>query len=209
MKTEFCYLLTALCAYLIGCSNMALYLSKAKNIDLRNGGSGNLGASNAMVRMGWKAAIIVGAHDIGKGFLAVFIAKLVFPGLQLIGAAAGVACVLGHIFPFYLRFRGGKGFAAYLGMTLALNWQYALILMAVVVILLIVTDYIVVGTVTTMLATPVYLGISDKSWIIASILCVASLVILWKHRENYVRIWNGTEIGLRGANRGDHRVTKQ
>lgn len=120
------YILVILLSYVLGCSNMALYLSKLRGVDMRKGGSGNLGASNAMILMGWKAGIIVAVHDIGKAVVAVVLAKHFCPGLPLIGAAAGVACVLGHMFPFYLRFRGGKGLASYLGMTIALNWKFAL-----------------------------------------------------------------------------------
>ena len=203
------YAFVILGAYLLGCSNMALYLSKAKKVDARAGGSGNLGASNAMLLMGWKAGILVALHDIGKSALAVILAKLFFPELEHIGAVAGVASVLGHIFPFYLKFRGGKGFAAYLGMTLALNWRFALVVMALVVILTLVTDYIVVGTVTTMISVPAYLGIANRNWILAAILCIASFTILYKHRENYVRIYRGTEIGLRGSHRGEHRDPKR
>lgn len=74
-----------------------------------------------MILMGWKAGIIVGAHDIGNPALAVILARVLFPELEYAAAAAGVASVLGHIFPFYLKFKGGKGFTSYLGMTLALN----------------------------------------------------------------------------------------
>ena len=99
------YILVILLSYVLGCSNMALYLSKLRGVDMRKGGSGNLGASNAMILMGWKAGIIVAVHDIGKAVVAVVLAKHFCPSLPLIGAAAGVACVLGHMFPFYLRFR--------------------------------------------------------------------------------------------------------
>ena len=204
--TVLIYMLVVLLSYLIGCSSMALYLSKYKKIDMRSKGSGNLGASNAMVLMGWKAGIVVAVHDIGKAVLAVALAKHVCPQLPFVGAAAGVACVLGHMFPFYLRFKGGKGFASYLGMTLALNWKFALIVMAVVVIVTLISDYIVVGTVTTIVVVPTYMGIVTHSAVLAAILCIATPAILYKHRENYVRIAKGTEIGLRRANRGEHRI---
>ena len=176
-----------------------------KNVDL-GGGSGNPGTSNATLLMGWRAGILVGIHDIGKGVLAVIVAELCFPELAHIGAVAGVACVLGHIFPVFMKFRGGKGFASYLGMTLALNWKFALIILAMVVIVTLITDYIVVGTVTTVVAVPVALGLFSQSVILPVILCVATGVILYKHRENYVRIWKGTEIGLSSAFKGKHRV---
>ena len=200
------YVITILGAYLIGSSNMALYLSHWKGVDLRAGGSKNLGASNAFALMGWKAGVLVAVHDIGKAVVAVVLAKHFCPSLPLIGAAAGVACVLGHMFPFYLRFRGGKGLASYLGMTIALNWKFALIVLAVVAIVTLITDYIVVGTVTTVILVPTYFGITAGSVLLASILCVATVAIIIKHKENYVRIFNGTEIGLRRANRGDDRV---
>ena len=147
------YIVTILGAYLIGCSNMALYLSRWKGVNLRAGGSKNLGASNAFALMGWKAGLLVAVHDIGKAVLAVELSKWIFPAVPLLGFIAGVACVLGHMFPFYLKFKGGKGFASYLGMILAINWKVALCILAAVVILTVLTDYIVVGTVKTLSAS--------------------------------------------------------
>lgn len=199
------YILVALVAYFIGSSNMALYLSKMRGIDMKNSGSGNLGASNSLVLMGWKAAILVAIHDIGKAIIAVLLAKHFFPELVNIGAVAGVGTILGHIFPFYLKFRGGKGFASYLGMTIALNWKFALIVLVMVVLITLITDYISVATFTTITVVPVYLGIAEHSILLASILFIATAAMYFKHRENIVRIANGTEIGFRRANRGDDR----
>lgn len=200
------YLIIILGAYLLGSSNLALYLFKWKKVDARNNGSGNLGASNATVLLGWSAGIAVAIHDIGKAAVSVILARILFPNLEYAGAAAGVACVLGHIFPFYLKFRGGKGFASYLGMTLALNWKFAIVILVLVGVAMVVTDYIVAGTTLTILSTPVYMGIITHNLILALILCIATAVIIYKHRDNYVRIWNGTEIGLRSAAKGEHRV---
>ena len=198
------YIAILLLAYLMGCSNMALYLSRYKGVDLRAAGSKNLGASNAMVLMGWGPGVIVAVHDIGKALLAVVLARHFGQGLPFIGAAAGVACVLGHMFPFFLRFRGGKGFASYLGMTLALNWKFALLVMVIVALVTFISDYIVVGTVTTVLLVPAFMAFTHGLYF-SAILCIATAAILIKHRENYVRIYRGTEIGLRKANRGEHR----
>ena len=198
------YIAILLLAYLMGCSNMALYLSKYKGVDLRAAGSGNLGASNAMILMGWGPGVIVAVHDIGKALLAVVLARHFGQGLPFIGAAAGVACVLGHMFPFFLRFRGGKGFASYLGMTLALNWKFALLVMVIVALVTLISDYIVVGTVTSVILVPAYMAFTHGLYF-SAILCIATAAILIKHRENYVRIYRGTEIGLRKANRGEHR----
>ena len=200
------YLLTIAGAYLLGCSNMALYIGKGKHIDLRSGGSGNLGASNAVTMIGWGAGFLVALHDIGKAALAVFLAKLCFPALPEIGAVAGTACVLGHIFPFYLKFKGGKGFASFIGMTLILNWKLALVVMALVLLATVITDYIVVGTTLAVLTVPAYQGFAEQSLLPVLILGIATVVILFKHRENFVRIYKGTEIGLRSAAKGEHRA---
>ena len=200
------YILIVLAAYLLGCSNLALYISKMKQVDIRTGGSGNLGASNATALLGWRIGILVALHDIGKAALAVMLAKLYFPDLPLAGAVAGVASVLGHIFPFYLKFKGGKGFASYFGMTLALNWKFALVIAVMVLLVTVITDYIVAGTTLTIVTVPVYLGIAEHSVLLALTLCIATAVIVYKHRMNYVRIYNGTEIGLRSAARGEHRI---
>ena len=201
------YPLVALLGYLLGASNMAFYLAELKHVDLSAGGTGNPGASNALILMGWRAGVLVGVHDIGKAVLAVWLAKLLFPDAALSGVVAGAACVLGHMYPFYTHFRGGKGFASYLGMTLALDWKFALGLLAAVVVLLLVTDYIVVGTMTTVISFPIYCALTQRL-AMALILCVASAAMIWKHRENLVRIVNSTEIGFRSAGRGDHRVNK-
>lgn len=200
------YLVVIVAAYLLGCSNLALYISKIKRVDIRTGGSGNLGASNATAMLGWRAGIAVALHDIGKSALAVMLARMVFPEVPYIGAVAGVASVLGHIFPFYLKFKGGKGFASYMGMTLALNWKLALVIMALVLLVTVLTDYIVVGTTLTIVSVPMYLGFAEQSLLLALILCIGTVVILYKHRMNYVRMYKGTEIGLRSVMEGKHRV---
>lgn len=202
------YVFAIFIGYLLGSSNLAYFLSKLRKTDLTAGGSGNLGASNTVLLMGWKAGAAVAVHDAGKALLAVLLARFLFPELPHVGAVAGVAGVLGHIFPFYLKFRGGKGFASYIGMTIALHWKLALIILAVVILVTILTDYIVVGTTTTIIAVPVILGILNRSVALPLILLIATAVIIYKHRENYPRIWKGTEIGLRSAIRGDHRVKK-
>jgi glycerol-3-phosphate acyltransferase PlsY len=200
------YALVILCAYLIGSSSLSFYISKWKGIDIREKGSKNLGASNAMVVLGWIPGIAVAIHDIGKAVLCVLLAQYFFPSLPYIGAVAGVASVLGHIFPFYLKFKGGKGFASYIGMTFALSWKLGLIICLIVVLAILITDFIVVATTLTVLTVPIYLGIAFRSNVLLCILLVATVVIILKHRVNYVRIIKGTEIGFRSANKGEHRA---
>lgn len=191
------YLFALAVGYLLGCSNMALYICKLKKIDIRKSGSGNLGAANSTIVLGWKYGILVGAHDIGKAVVAVLLSKLLFPDELYVGAAAGVACVIGHIFPLLMKFKGGKGFASFLGLTLALNWKFALVVLALVVLITLITDYLVAGTLTTIFLVPTYMGISTHNFILALVLLIATAVIFYKHWENIPRMLNGTEIGLR------------
>lgn len=202
------YVIAIALGYLLGCSNMAYYIAKAKKADLRSAGSGNLGASNATILLGWRAGVATGVHDIGKSALAVLILRLLFPEHEYAPIAAGVASVLGHIFPFYLKFKGGKGFASYWGMTLALNWKLALVVGAAIILVTVITDYIVMGTFTTIISVPIYMGIT-RNWIVALILGIATAVIQYKHRENIPRLLNGTEVGLRSAIRGDNKLSKK
>jgi len=203
------YGLAILLGYLLGCSNMAYYIGKAKNKDLRSAGSNNLGASNAAVLLGWGAGVTVALHDIGKAAMAVLLAKWLFPQLEYAGAAAGVAAVLGHIFPFYLKFKGGKGLASFFGMTLALNWKLALLVAAVILLATLITDYIVIGTFSAIVLVPAYMGLFLHNLMLAAIICVASTVIFYKHRENIGRIIRKEEIGLRSTIRGDNRLDKK
>ena len=200
------YAIIILVSYIIGTSSMSYYLSKINNVDMRNNGSKNLGASNTMLLMGWKAGILVGIHDIGKAILAVFLMKYLFPNVAYVKEIAGVACVIGHIFPFYLGFKGGKGFASYVGMMFALDWQVGIVVGLAIIIVTLITDYIVCGTVTTIVSLPIIMSVLNHSVISGLIVCIASLIIAYKHRVNFVRIYKGTEIGLRYANRGEGRI---
>lgn len=200
------YIIPILLGYLLGCSNMAYYISRYQKKDLRSGGSGNLGASNATILLGWKAGVAVALHDIGKAAVAVLLAKLLFPELELAGAAAGVAAVYGHIFPFYLKFKGGKGLASFWGMTVALNWKLGLIAGLVILLATVITDYIVIGTFSTIALVPAYTGLVLHSWIMALVVFLASAVIFYKHWENIGRLIRREELGLRSAIRGDNRM---
>lgn len=193
------YAIIALMGYLFGCSNLAFFLGKARGFDIRTHGSNNAGASNATVTMGLKAGVLVGLHDVAKSFAAAFLAAVLFPAIPGAAAVAGVAAVIGHIFPFYLRFQGGKGFASFLGLTLALDWRFFLAILLVVALITLISDYIVPGTLTTIISFPVYLAVRDVGILIIAVVCIASVVILLKHLVNIKRLITGEEIGLRRA----------
>ena len=200
------YLIAAAAGYLLGCSNMAYWLGLIKHVDIRKNGSGNLGASNATVLLGWGAGVIVAVHDIGKAVLAVVLAKLLFPEVEAVGAAAGVGAVLGHIFPFYLKFRGGKGLASFLGMILALNWKVALAMLVLGVVVTVVTDFISLAALSISVTAPAGIWLMGGGIVVPLILCIATAVMIFKHIENIQRILNRTEIGLRSTAKGEKRI---
>lgn len=200
------YFIAALAGYLLGSSNMAYWISLIKKVDIRKNGSGNLGASNATVLLGWGAGVIVAVHDIGKAVLAVLLAKLLLPELEYAGAVAGVACVLGHIFPFYLKFRGGKGLASFLGAIAALNWKVGLAMAALLVLITLVTDFIALGTLSVSVTAPVGIWLTTGAVTVPLILCIATVVMIFKHIENIRRILNHTEIGLISTVKGEKRI---
>lgn len=202
MKLLLCYALCAVWGYLLGCLNPAHLLAKRQGFDIRERGSNGSGASNAVITMGWRAGVFVAVADMGKALSAALLARLLFPNLAAAAAVAGVACVLGHIFPFYLHFRGGKGFAPFLGLVLALDWKFWLAMFVLVLLITLVTDYIVFGTLACVVSFPIWSAAMGHQ-AVAAVLSVASLVIIYKHLVNLRHIWAGTEIGLRKARKAD------
>lgn len=200
------YILSVLMGYLLGCVNPAYFLSRAKGVDLRKNGSGNLGASNTAVVLGWPSAVLVAAYDISKGALAVLLARMLFPQTEAIGAVAGAAAILGHIFPFYLGFRGGKGFASYIGMMFLLQWKIALLTLALGLLITLVTDFIALATISTAVVFPTIYLWQNPALIPAVMFVVLAGVIIYKHKDNISRIRKGTEIGLRSTAKGENRV---
>ena len=193
------YVLCACCGYFIGCHNLAHILSKRRGFDIRSVGSNNPGTSNTVITMGWKAGVMVGAHDIFKAFIPAVMAGFLLPQLPLASTIAGVAAVLGHIFPVTLGFRGGKGFAPYIGMLFALNWKFGLVIVVLIILITLITDYIALATFTTVISFPVYSALVVNHYWMSAIVAIASAVIVYRHLENIVRSANGTEIGLRRA----------
>ena len=206
--------ITLLLSYLAGCFNTAYFLGKRKKVNVLESGSKNPGASNAMVTMGWKAGVLVGLVDILKCALSVLVAKLVFPFMPEVWFVAALGCVLGHMFPFYLKFRGGKGLACLVGALVALHPLAFVAGGLIIIILTLITDYIVISTYTLSLLFPVFAFFYGKwqggnSYICCGIAAVVAVLIISKHFVNFKRLLAGTEIGLRGANSGKYREDKK
>lgn len=191
------YLICAVIGYLLGCFNTAFFISKAKGFDIRDKGTGNAGASNIKLSLGWGYAVLTALCDIFKAFAAVLIARYLYPDDAFVQCLAGCMAVVGHIFPFYMHFRGGKGYACYAGMLLGLNWKLALAAMAFGIIVTLVTDYIAIATISTVVLIPLHFAMNDAPLESVLVLCAVALLVIFKHRTNIKKIISHEEIGLR------------
>ena len=188
------YIYTSLISYLLGSFNIAYFVSKAHGFDIRETGSRNAGASNMKVNFGWGAGIMTCLVDMLKAIVAMKLCAYLFPDNEIIPALAGVMAVVGHIYPFYMGFHGGKGFASYLGMLIGLNWKLALVIMLLVGIVALLSNYIVAGTLTTMVTVPLYLICTGANIYVTLAITALSLLIIYKHRINIKRIINHEEM---------------
>jgi len=183
-------------AYLMGSIPFALFAARRwSGADLRNSGSGNLGATNVMRVSGISAGLIVAALDMAKGAVSVFMAQRL-AGSDAAPAMAAFAAVVGHVYPVWLRFRGGKGVATAFGAFAALAPLAAVPALAVFVIAASATKYISLGSVVASLSLPplaYFLG-SGPAVVVAAI--AAAALIVFRHRSNLDRVRTGTERRL-------------
>jgi glycerol-3-phosphate acyltransferase PlsY len=182
-------------AYLIGSIPFALILSRRWGADPRQVGSGNLGAANVMRASGVSAGVLVAALDMAKGAASVWIAARVSDGAEL-PAAAGLAAILGHIYPIWLRFRGGKGVATACGVFSMLSPLAVPPALALFAITVWFTQYISLGSVLASMALPplAYALGSPMPTVMAA--AAAAAMIVFRHRSNVLRVWLGTERRL-------------
>ena len=193
-----------LIGYFFGCFQTSYFISRLIiKKDIREMGSGNAGASNVTSELGWKYGIITGVLDVLKAFIPTYFVVFIFPNtnqeIQLM-ALAGTGAVLGHIYPFFLDFRGGKGVACYIGMLLAINWQIGVAVIIGLILITIITDYVSVGSISLYIIIPILAYISgDYSIIVIRCAVVLLIVGMIKHWINIQRMMNGTETGLRSV----------
>jgi len=183
------YFIAALIGYAFGCIQTAFILSKTVGqMDIRDHGSGNAGASNITTIMGLKFGVIVGLVDILKGMFAVLVVKWIFPDNPDLAFLSGLMAIIGHIFPFYMNFKGGKGVAALVGMMIGLDWKLGLLFALLVIIPAALTDYIVVGSFTTFTALPIVTYLLDYPLVFSIFGVFLTVLIFYLHRFNIQRI---------------------
>ena len=201
------YILIAICAvvaYLLGSINTAIILSGIKGKDIRKEGSGNAGATNTLRVMGKKAAALVALFDGLKGIIAVVIAKLIcrFAGLDEVYSNAGVYfsalfVMLGHIYPLYFGFKGGKGIMTTIAVVFMLDWKIGLILFVGCILIMLLTRYVSLGSCIGAVAFPVLVCLLHKEDILFIVIsAIIGLLAVYKHRSNIVRLAKGTESKL-------------
>lgn len=186
----------AFIGYLVGCINPTYLIDKRKGVDVKKQGSHNAGASNAMILFGRKLGAGVMLFDILKTALIMYAMGAFYSQLVYAKLVCGSACVLGHMFPYYMHFRGGKGFACLGGMILAFDYRLFLLLLVLTALVALLTDYVFIGALFAAVAFPLILGFIYQSWTSAACVLPASLGMLLRHKENFFRIGKGEELGF-------------
>ena len=205
------YIIIAVIAYLIGSINFSIILSKKMaGFDIREKGSGNAGTTNMLRSVGKKAAVITLICDILKGVVSILIAVLVGKIIKnldnaLLVQLAGIFVIIGHTFPVFFKFKGGKGIATALGVLLMINWQIGLICLIFALVLMALTKMVSVGSIAAAILFPILVAFIDQNYIVQTsnsnwsylvFSIIVALLVIFNHRANVQRILNGTENRL-------------
>lgn len=202
------YIIVAVIAYLLGSISFSVIISKKMaGFDVREKGSGNAGTTNVLRSVGKKAAVITLILDVLKGILAVLVAyiagNIVKEGVDkaLLIQIAGLLVIVGHTFPIFFGFKGGKGIATALGVLLITNWNIGLICLVFALVLMALTKMVSLGSISAAILFPVLIlfmphtaYLVDGNYIIYSILI--AVLVVFNHRANVKRLLNGTENKL-------------
>lgn len=201
-------LICLIIGYVCGLFQTSYFLGRKNNIDIRQQGSGNAGATNAMRVMGKKAGAITLLGDCLKCIVAVVAARLIFGGSHpqtviLLGLYAGAGCILGHNFPVYLKFKGGKGVAASVGLVLAIDWRLFVLGAIVFFTIFFTTHYVSmasIGAYLTALLSMLAIGQMglyhmEQKYLTEMYLVMGALTLLaiFRHKDNIIRLLHGTE----------------
>jgi acyl phosphate:glycerol-3-phosphate acyltransferase len=192
-------------AYLLGAMPFALIAGKLHGVDLRIAGSGNLGATNVFRTLGRTAGIAVMVLDIAKGTAAVLIATALTDNPWPL--AAGALVILGHVFPVWTGFRGGKGVATGAGALIGLVPAVSGVLVLLWVLIVLTTRYVSVASVAAGIAAAPLAWLFGAPWSYVVFIAIAAAFVIWKHRENIVRLSKGTENRISLGRKDARRVT--
>ncbi|MBP1907499.1 glycerol-3-phosphate acyltransferase PlsY [Paenibacillus turicensis] len=189
-------------SYLIGSISFSVVLAKLlKGIDIRQHGSGNAGATNTLRVLGKGPAIMVLVLDILKGIIAIWLGVLLGNGSEWIPAICGLAAIVGHNWPIYFHFRGGKGIATTIGVMATLSFLPALYAGIVAILCIVFTRYVSLGSLIFVFLTPIFLGLLQPINAVFWSSLIICLFAFWRHRSNIVKLVHGKEnkLGSKGG----------
>lgn len=187
-------MVSVIIGYLMGCFHPAAIIAKRKNVNLKQEGSGNLGATNTAFVLGRGAGITVLIADIMKSVLSAKLAKLLFPQTLYVGMIACIGCILGHCFPIFMGFQGGKGLAAFAGMVLEYNLSFALPIVIPGLLLILVLNTGVAAPVWGCIMFPILVACYHGSTAEIILATTASVFIVWMHRDNIRKALAGADV---------------
>ena len=182
--------------YFLGSISPSFVIGRVKGYDPRREGSGNAGASNTVIMAGKLPGLAVALLDILKAAASWWLCQWLFPALHLAGILGGVAALLGHLFPVWLHFHGGRGLACLGGLCLAYDPKTLLLMLGIALLIGIITNYVCIVTVSMSVIIPLYYGLVTAFWLGAAVLAVPIIPIFCKHLVNFRRIKSGEELRL-------------
>ena len=188
--------ITIAAAYLIGSIPFGYILTRLfKRLDIRRYGSGNIGATNVLRLLGWKAAVPVLLLDVGKGSAVVLLARAI-SGETIVVLAAALAVLLGHCFPVFLKFKGGKGAATGMGLLIPLSWEACVAAVVLAVLVIVATRYVSLGSITGAFSVPLFMLLFGYEPLYLIFGAAMALLVIFRHHENIRRLLSGTESRL-------------
>lgn len=203
-------LMALIIGYFFGCFPTGYLVGKTNGVDIRKYGSGNTGATNTLRTLGWRAGALTFFGDCAKTMLAILITSLLFSAtgfdMKILQLYAGLGTVLGHNFPFYFKFKGGKGIACMAGMTFALFPGAVPVCLTVFVLCIALSKYVSLGSImmAILLVIQIYvfnfygiLGVPESSvYEFDTLVLILGVLAIFQHRSNIVRLFKGTENKL-------------
>jgi len=189
-------ILSGLLGYILGSANSSLIVGKFYGVDVRKHGSGNAGTTNTLRTLGKKAALLVLIGDMLKGVLAYAAGYYITGHGEIGGMIGGTVAVIGHVWPVYFGFKGGKGVLTSLAVLLMIDWLVALILLGLFIIIVLLTRYVSLGSVVCAALFPTLAVIMGRDAAVILFSAAIALLVIIMHRSNIQRLLKGKEAKL-------------
>lgn len=191
------YVVSIVVGYLLGCFQTSFIIGKTKkHIDIREHGSGNAGTTNAIRVFGWKFGLMTFIGDFLKAVLAVIVMRMLFAD-PVAGLIAGLGVIIGHNWPVFLKFKGGKGIASTIGMLMAVEWRMGLIAILIMVLVIGITKLVSLGSLVMAVSIPIGLFMFSEGQMIYLVVGLLLMAFaFFRHRQNIDRLLKGTENKL-------------